>query len=168
MKPVKNSHCSFCGCRFAEAAVKHAICPGCGSETWLNPIPVSVMLLPVEHDGGLGILLVRRAIEPQRGLLGLPGGFLEFGETLEDGARRETREETGIILPAVWPVRYLHSRTVHGQMVLAFFEAAPIGDALLPDPFVPNEETLEIVIVHRPIELCFETHTEALAKWFRR
>jgi len=40
------------------------------------------------------ILLCRRDIEPQRGLWTLPAGYLENGESVEDGARRETREET--------------------------------------------------------------------------
>jgi ADP-ribose pyrophosphatase YjhB (NUDIX family) len=39
------------------------------------------------------ILLCRRAIEPRRGLWTLPAGFLELGESVEEGARREAMEE---------------------------------------------------------------------------
>ena len=42
------------------------------------------------------VLLVRRGQEPQKGLWSIPGGGLELGETLEEGARREAREETGL------------------------------------------------------------------------
>jgi len=42
------------------------------------------------------VLLVRRAREPQKGLWSIPGGGLELGETLEQGVRREAREETGL------------------------------------------------------------------------
>jgi 8-oxo-dGTP diphosphatase len=48
------------------------------------------------------VLLVRRGQEPLKGQWSLPGGALELGETLEDGIRREVREETGL---EVEPVR---------------------------------------------------------------
>ena len=42
------------------------------------------------------MLLVERGREPLKGYWSLPGGVLETGETLEDGLRREVREETGL------------------------------------------------------------------------
>jgi 8-oxo-dGTP diphosphatase len=42
------------------------------------------------------VLLVERGREPLKGCWSLPGGVLETGETLEDGIRREVREETGL------------------------------------------------------------------------
>ena len=48
----------------------------------------------IEVDGGL--LMAVRAREPGKGLLDLPGGFLEFGEDAETGLRREIREELNI------------------------------------------------------------------------
>jgi ADP-ribose pyrophosphatase YjhB (NUDIX family) len=41
-------------------------------------------------------LIVRRAHDPRKGEWSLPGGMLELGESLSDGARREVREETGL------------------------------------------------------------------------
>jgi 8-oxo-dGTP diphosphatase len=48
-------------------------------------------------DGGeLKVLLIRRGLEPQRGCWALPGGFIRMDETLDESARRELREESGV------------------------------------------------------------------------
>lgn len=50
------------------------------------------------------VLLVQRGVEPSRGVWAIPGGMLELGETLQEGAEREIREETGLIIKAGEPV----------------------------------------------------------------
>ena len=66
-----------------------SVCAECGAIHYQNP-KVVVGCLPQWDDR---ILLCRRAIEPRYGLWTLPAGFLENGETLVDGALRETQEE---------------------------------------------------------------------------
>lgn len=51
------------------------------------------------------VLLIRRGKKPGLGLLALPGGFLDASESLEDGARRELEEETGLRLSGLRAVR---------------------------------------------------------------
>src|SRR4051794_11645866 len=92
----KHAHCSYCGQPFAEEQAWPRTCAGCAQTTYRNPIPVVVTLVPV--DGGL--LCVRRSIEPAKGQLALPGGFLDFGEGWQAGCVRELYEETGLVLPA--------------------------------------------------------------------
>jgi 8-oxo-dGTP diphosphatase len=46
------------------------------------------------------VLLVRRGVQPSQGLWAIPGGALELGETLREGAEREILEETGITIRA--------------------------------------------------------------------
>ncbi len=67
-------------------------CPRCGGEVvrYRNPFPT--VDLVIEVDGG--VLFVKRRNPP----LGwaLPGGFIDYGETAEEAARREALEETGL------------------------------------------------------------------------
>ncbi len=65
------------------------VCPTCGYVDYENP---KVVVGSVVVDAGR-VLLCRRAIQPRRGFWTLPAGYLEMGETIEDGARREALEE---------------------------------------------------------------------------
>jgi len=71
---------------------ERAVCTSCGTIHYTNPRIVAGTL-PV-YDGQ--ILLCKRAIEPRKGFWTLPAGFMENGESLEQGAARETLEEAGI------------------------------------------------------------------------
>jgi len=75
MQRVRDSYCSYCGARFPEPLVYPRTCPACEIEIWANPIPVSVVLVPVVDGDRSGLLVVRRAIPPQVGKLALVGGF---------------------------------------------------------------------------------------------
>ncbi len=110
-----------------------AVCPACGYVDYVNPIAV-VGTVPVWR--GEAVLLCRRAIEPRHGLWTLPAGFLELGETLAEGAARETREEAGapIELGGVYSLLdVLHVGQIH-----VFFRATLTSQDLDPGP-----ETLE-------------------------
>ncbi|MDF1608184.1 NUDIX hydrolase [Hoeflea sp. YIM 152468] len=65
------------------------VCRSCGFVDYQNPRIVVGSV--VRHQGK--VLMCRRAIEPRRGFWTVPAGYLELGETPEDGARREAREE---------------------------------------------------------------------------
>jgi bifunctional NMN adenylyltransferase/nudix hydrolase len=91
-------------------------------ESWqaapFPPVFVTVDALVTHRDH---VLLVRRGHRPGRGLLALPGGFIEVGEHLRDSAVRELREETGLALAAGssmsvrvfdHPLRSLRGRTI--------------------------------------------------------
>jgi ADP-ribose pyrophosphatase YjhB (NUDIX family) len=68
------------------------VCERCGFVDYRNPkIVVGAVLA---FDGA--ILLCRRGIEPRKGFWTLPAGYLELGETVEDGARREIWEEARV------------------------------------------------------------------------
>jgi ADP-ribose pyrophosphatase YjhB (NUDIX family) len=157
----KHAHCGYCGVAFAEGQPWPRACAGCGQVSYLNPVPVAVLLLPV--DGGL--LCVRRAIEPGRGKLALPGGFMDVGETWQEACARELEEEAGVrIDPGEVGLFAVH--TVVGQgLVLVFGKGRERGAGELPE-FRPTEEASEAVVVREAIELAFPTHTAVMKEYF--
>jgi ADP-ribose pyrophosphatase YjhB (NUDIX family) len=70
-------------------ALERAVCTQCGYVAYENPKIVVGSV--VAHAGQ--VLMCRRAIEPRRGFWTLPAGYLELGETCEEGAMREAAEE---------------------------------------------------------------------------
>jgi ADP-ribose pyrophosphatase YjhB (NUDIX family) len=159
----KNDHCSYCGAPFVADQPWPRACAGCASVSYLNPSPVSVLLLPV--DGGL--LCVRRDIEPGRGQLALPGGFMEVDETWQEAAVRELEEEAGIVIEAGEVGLFAAHSVPHQGLLLLFGLVAPRALADLP-PFVPTEEATERVVLPGPIELAFPLHTLVMREYFAR
>jgi len=90
-------HCGKCGGLLSLQVVdqdhkERLVCQSCGTIHYLDP-KVSVCAIP-EIDGK--VLLVRRAINPGRGLWVFPGGYMDRWETVTEAAIRETREEVGL------------------------------------------------------------------------
>lgn len=169
---ARDSFCSHCGAAFGATAKYPRTCanPQCGAQVWANPIPVSVVLVPVHAQGRTGLLVVRRSIEPQKGRLALVGGFLEEHERWQEGGAREIFEETGLRVDATTlePV-WFTSTEPRPNRVLLFSVAAPIEAASLP-PFVPSNETSERGLVFGPEGLAdvfaFPLHARAAEKFF--
>lgn len=69
------------------------VCSVCGFIQWGNSKPTASAII-VSTFGQ--ILLVKRRIDPGKGMWDVPGGFLETGEHPEEAVRREMREETGL------------------------------------------------------------------------
>ncbi|OGL36553.1 hypothetical protein A3F38_03060 [Candidatus Saccharibacteria bacterium RIFCSPHIGHO2_12_FULL_48_21] len=85
-------YCPRCGAKFNKQP-GHLQCPDCGLSYYLNSKPVQSVILKNEKDE---YLFVVRSVEPRKGYLDFPGGFVEEGENFEDSSRREIREEIGI------------------------------------------------------------------------
>jgi ADP-ribose pyrophosphatase YjhB (NUDIX family) len=67
-----------------------------GANTLTTPRPVVGVGAVVVHDGR--VLLIRRGKEPLRGRWLVPGGAVEWGETLQEALVREVEEETGLVV----------------------------------------------------------------------
>jgi ADP-ribose pyrophosphatase YjhB (NUDIX family) len=167
---TRDTFCSFCGTRYEDSTRYPRRCASCKTQVWANPIPVSVVLVPVDHDGRTGLLVVRRSIEPKKGKLALVGGFLEDHETWAQGGAREIREEANVTVdPTTLTPFWFTSTEPKPNRVLLFSEARPLTRASL-SPFTANAETSERGLVFGPDGLAdvfaFPLHVEAARRFF--
>ena len=167
---ARDTYCSYCGAAYGEASGYPRSCASCKTQIWANPVPVSVVLLPVVDGPRTGLLVIRRGIHPGLGKLALVGGFLEEHETTAEGGARELREETGVSIdPSTLSPFWFTSTAPRPNRVLLFSIAAEVGrDALAP--FAPDHETTERGVVFGPAGLrdvfAFPLHAEAAERFF--
>jgi len=89
-------YCPKCGSpQFVEHNAKSKHCQACGFTYYFNPSAATVALITNERGEWC---VVRRAKEPAKGTLDLPGGFSDMFETSEEGVCREVLEETGLVV----------------------------------------------------------------------
>lgn len=102
-------------------------CPACGR---IQTPMLAVDGIVLRRNGK--IVLIRRANEPYRGKLALPGGFVEIGESVEDAVRREVREETGLETEIIRLVGVYSDpeRDPRGHVVSVCFLLREIGGSL--------------------------------------
>lgn len=136
------------------------VCVRCGFVDYQNPKIVTGSVASAE-DGR--ILICRRAIEPRRGYWTLPAGYMEMGESVEDAARREAREEAGADLSL--------------DRVLAIYSVPRIGQVQVmfrarlenPRTIAAGVESEELALVRYEDlpwdELAFPTVVWALRQW---
>jgi ADP-ribose pyrophosphatase YjhB (NUDIX family) len=138
---------------------ERAVCPSCHTIHYENPLNV-VGTVPVWDDK---VLLCKRNIEPRLGKWTLPAGFMELGETLAQGAARETTEEAG----AQFEMQDIFSimNVVRVGQVHVFFRAQ-----LTSDQFDPGHETMEArLFAEHEVpwdEIAFRTVKETLQCYF--
>jgi ADP-ribose pyrophosphatase YjhB (NUDIX family) len=77
--------------RFTEGCERQ-VCSKCGFVFYQNPVPAAAVIMQREAE----ILLVQRKFEPRIGDWSLPAGFVEWGESADETAVREAKEETGL------------------------------------------------------------------------
>ncbi|MFI6445864.1 NUDIX domain-containing protein [Kitasatospora sp. NPDC050543] len=161
-----NSHCHWCGTAYPPGTVAWPrTCPGCAEISYRNPLPVAVTVLPVDlPEGGQKLVVIRRTIEPGYGELAMPGGYVDYGESWQQGAVRELREETGILAdPADVTLAAIDSDPAGRFLFLfALLPARALAD--LP-PSEPTEETDGWQLADAATPLVFPSHARVLRSW---
>lgn len=100
----KFKYCPVCGsAHFVVNNFKSKKCEDCGFTYYANPCSATAAFIVNDKEE---LLVVRRAKEPAKDTLDLPGGFCDMGETVEEGMIREIKEETGM---EVTDIEYLFS-----------------------------------------------------------
>ena len=156
--------CSHCGHSLEQKIPdgdnrQRYVCSRCGAVHYENP-KVIVGCVPIYQDK---VLLCKRAIEPRLGLWTLPAGFMENGESLAEGAVRETLEEANA---SVKPSDlYTIFSLPHISQVYVFFLSE-----LNNLDFYPGEESLETKLFSEDqipwSELAFPVISETLRNYF--
>ena len=116
------------------------ICPDCGYVAYENPKIVVGAVVAAQGS----VLLCRRAIEPRLGFWTLPAGYLELGETVEEGAMREAWEEAEARI-ALEGILGLFSISRIGQVQIIF--RARFAEPDRAPLFAPGPESLEVALV---------------------
>ncbi|MBT8085046.1 MAG: NUDIX hydrolase [Woeseia sp.] len=133
-------------------------CEGCNTVHYQNPLIV-VGCVPKRDDK---VLLCRRAIEPRRGYWTVPAGFMELGETMAEGAARETQEEACAEVRIGYP--FASVDIVDAGQVHVFFTADLLGD------FAAGEESLEVALFREDEipwhDIAFRSGEFALKKYY--
>jgi ADP-ribose pyrophosphatase YjhB (NUDIX family) len=134
-------YCSQCGetltFRVPEGDnLPRHVCAACGTIHYQNP-KIVVGCIP---EWGDKILLCKRAIEPRYGLWTLPAGFMENGETVQQGAARETLEEAEARVEI--GDLYALFNLPHINQVYMLFRGR-----LLDLDFGPGDESLEVALM---------------------
>lgn len=156
--------CPVCGNRLEVRLLpdedrERLVCISCSHIHYINPIVVAGTI-PVVGDR---VWLLRRAIEPRLGSWTFPSGFMEMGESVEQAAIRETREELNMQVK-LGPLLNVYSRPGAPSVLVAFLAEALSqpslsAEALEYDLFAPNAIPWD--------DLAFPYTRAALLDWTR-
>jgi NADH pyrophosphatase NudC (nudix superfamily) len=159
-------YCPRCGERRLQANdAKSMVCRACGFIYYHGTAAVALAI--IEHADQ--IILTRRAREPRKGFLGLPGGFVDYDENLEGALVRELQEELNLAVSS--PIylcsqseRYLFRGVVYCTTIAIFvvrvedLSHAIAGDDISDFQLVRPDEI-------DPAEIAFDSHLAALARY---
>ncbi len=157
-------YCPRCGAEMVKKRIDHnerKVCPVCKFVYYHNPAPAAGVV--IEKEGK--ILLVKRKFEPYKGDWCLPAGFMEYDESPERCAIRETKEELNVDvkLGGLYGV-YSGKDDPRTHAVLVMYWAKVIGGKLKPGD---DAEEIEFFAKDQiPDNIAFLAHRQILKEFF--
>ena len=154
------SFCHQCGSPVELRRMKDGhtrpVCTACGAVVFLNPKVVAGVITQV--DGKL--VMIKRKMNPGAGRWSIPAGFVDRGETVEEAATREFREESGL---EVKPTRLVGVYSRAGDAIILVLYAGTVigGEA------VAGDEVLEVGYfdAESPPPLAFDRDAAIIRRW---
>ena len=143
------NYCPYCGSKgIVFDGTKEFSCGDCSFTYFQNVAAAAGTILECEGK----IVLIRRMQEPSKGLLDLPGGFMDPGETAEEGAKREIKEELKIDVDTLqylgsYPNTYKFKDVCYHSCDLLFYSKIDT----FPTEF--DETEVEELVVMDPMEI---------------
>ncbi|TWT76764.1 GDP-mannose mannosyl hydrolase [Planctomycetes bacterium CA13] len=167
--PIEYAHkfCPLCGAKAKKIGSVPFRCDECGFANFFGPVAAVGALITNDQDQ---LLLVRRARDPGKGMWGLPGGFVDRDETIENALEREVLEETKLQISnrkllMTHPNHYRYGGIVVSVIDL-FFVAKVAGDRSIE---LQKKELTEYRWVDADSslfdEMAFESNKIAVRRW---
>jgi ADP-ribose pyrophosphatase YjhB (NUDIX family) len=154
--------CQVCGHamtdRFTYGKTRR-VCPECGYVHFSDPKVAAVVFIEQDHR----VLLVRRAMNPERGKWALPAGYIDDGEDPRDAAIREVGEETGLTIEITRLIDVQSGPNLHGASIVIIF-AGRVWDGVAR-PLDDVDAVLWVAAGDPLPELAFESTRRMLEIW---
>ena len=157
-------YCPRCGAEMVEKKIDHKtrkVCPVCKFVFYHNPVPAAGVVIEKDNK----VLLVKRKYEPYKGDWCFPAGFMEYDESPEKCAIRETKEEINldVELDGLFGV-YSGKDDPRTHAVLVMYWAKVKGGKLKP-----GDDAEEVEFFAReeiPQNIAFLAHRQIIKEFF--
>ena len=162
--PEHIAYCPICSTAMETRQVSdklRRVCPSCGYTHFTDPkVGVGVLLLVDDQ-----ILLVKRAMMPQKGKWSIPAGFLDYGEDPKATAVREIREETGLKVEITGIFDIYHNPEAMedgGASIFILYKANVVGGVLNAGD---DAEDVGFFSPEDLPEIAFSSTHDVVARW---
>jgi ADP-ribose pyrophosphatase len=172
LEPFRHfANCPKCGAPGSGAASLNPFrCAACGFVLYFNAASAVAAFIVRDADGF--VLYTRREKDPGKGRLGMPGGFVDYGETAEEAVRREVLEEVGLTLVSLeylssHPNQYTFAEVTYNTLDLFFIARTVAAHRAQALDAVQSIHWADPALVE-PNEIAFESMRRGRADFLAR